>query len=132
MDYTIVTNNPQCYEKYRDRCTVEYDESWTYLDVLVRVRDHVHAGSQIITHPMAGSLKPNQTPYRSVVLAADTIEDKEPFNDLLLIENSIDAHNKFMRNRKLSDWPPEIRRDFQTVDLSLIDGAMTNPVIFRR
>ena len=91
MSYLIVTNNSKCYDYYKDRYEVEYNPDWTYLEVLIRVRDLVHTGAQLITHPMAGSLKPNQTPFRSVVLGSESMEDKEPWWDVTLVENSIDA-----------------------------------------
>lgn len=124
-EYILVTNNPQCLEHYESILTVEYDEKWTYLDVLYRVRDLVHQGAVLITHPMAGSLKPNQTPYRSVVLGDKTMEDKEPYEDIVLIESSIDSCQKFLRCRPLPDYYSYIKKDFRTLDLSFIDGAMS-------
>ena len=122
--YIVVTNNVLCRDRYQDTCRVEYQEDWTYLDVLLRARDLVHTGAQLITHPMAGSLKPNQTPYRSVVLGTGTMEDKEPLEDVMLMENSIDSCQKFLRGRPLPNWPEDIKNDFRTLDLSFIDGAM--------
>ena len=122
--YIVVTNNVLCRDRYQDTCRVEYQEDWTYLDVLLRARDLVHTGAQLITHPMAGSLKPNQTPYRSVVLGTGTMEDKEPLEDVMLMENSIDSCQKFLRGRPLPNWPEDIKKDFRTLDLSFIYGAM--------
>lgn len=125
MRYLIVTNNSKCWEKYHEKYAVEYREEWTYLEVLFHCRDLVHRGGQLVTHPMAGSLKPNQTPYRSVVLADDTAEDKEPWRDVELMENSIAACEKFLRCRALPLWPPNMREDFKTLDLSFIEGALS-------
>lgn len=124
MDYILVTNNSQCRDYYASRLTVEYTETWSYLDVLLRVRDLVHRGAYLVTHPMAGSLKPNQTPYRSVVLSRETLEDKEPWQDVILVESSLDSLEKFFRCRKLPDWPENIKRDFRTLDLSFVRGAL--------
>lgn len=125
MRYQIITNNSKCWENYKDKYDVEYQEGWTYLEVLIRCRDLVHRGKLLVTHPMAGSLKPNQTPYRSVVLADRTMEDKEPWQDVEQIENSIMACEKFLNCRALPEWPDEIREDFKTLDLSFIEGALS-------
>lgn len=125
MGYTIVTNNSKCLEAYRERYTVDYHPEWTYLDVLLRARDLIHAGAQLITHPMAGSLKPNQTPYRSVVLGSESMEDKEPWRDVTLIEESIDACEKFLRCRALPTWHDKALEDFKTLDLSFLEGALS-------
>jgi hypothetical protein len=36
--------------------------------VLLTVRDHIHSGARLLTHPQAGSVKPYETPYRSVLV----------------------------------------------------------------
>lgn len=125
MSYLIVTNNPKCRDAYQGRYEVDFNPEWTYLEVLIRVRDRVHTGAQLITHPMAGSLKPNQTPYRSVVLGTDSMEDKEPWQDVALVENSIDACQKFLRCRALAHWQQKALDDFMTLDVSFIEGALS-------
>ena len=125
MGYTIVTNNVQCKDRYQGEYEVRYNGDWSYLDVLFEVRNLVHLGKLLLTHPMAGSLKPNQTPYRTVVLGDKTMEDKKAYEDIELIENSIESCQKFLRCRVLPDWPESIRKDFRTLDLSFIEGAMS-------
>ena len=125
MGYTIVTNNDKCRDAYQGRYTVDYNGDWTYLEVLLRARDLIHAGAKLITHPMAGSLKPNQTPYRSVVLGSESMEDKEPWRDVMLIEESIEACEKFLRCRPLPPWHEKALEDFRTLDLSFLEGALS-------
>ena len=95
------------------------------MDVLVKVRDYIHKGYRIETHPMAGSLKPNQIPFKTVVVAwSDIAVDKQEFYEqALLIENCISTCEKFMKDRTTPDWPESIREDFRDVDLSLLEGA---------
>lgn len=126
MRYIIVTNNNKCWEKYSGTCQVEYQPQWTYLEVLIRARDLIHTGVQLITHPMAGSLKPNQTPYRSVVLGTQSMEDKEPWQDVGLIESSIASCEKFLRCRALPTWTERSLSDFKTLDLSFVEGALSS------
>lgn len=123
-EYILVTNNQKCFDKYEPLLTVEFSETWTYLEVLLRARDLIHNGLTLVTHPMAGSLKPNQTPYRSVVLSDTTLEDKSPYDDVIMIENSISNCQKWLRNRPLPPLYDFIKNDFRTLDLSFIESAM--------
>ena len=62
--YRIITNNSLCRDKYQELLPVEYLEGKGYMDVLLTVRDYIQKGWRLETHPMTGSLKPNQTPYK--------------------------------------------------------------------
>ena len=42
--------------------------SGSSLDVLVSVRNSVHLGSRLLTHPLCGNLRPYQQPFRSVLI----------------------------------------------------------------
>ena len=53
-------------------------------------------------------------------------------SDLALIEESIEAYRKFMKNRPLPGWPKQTAEDFRTIDLSLMEGVMSNPMMNRR
>lgn len=37
-------------------------------DVLMAARDRIHLGQKLLAHPMAGRLRPNETPYVTVFL----------------------------------------------------------------
>ena len=66
--YLIITNNPLVVECIPDDFAVEY-HGISYREILVKVRDMVYAGHRLYTHPLAGSVKPNETPYKSVVVS---------------------------------------------------------------
>ncbi|WP_130862419.1 GrdX family protein [Bacilliculturomica massiliensis] len=118
----LITNNDKA-KKFCMDCRKEveviYLADGTYLDVLLRTRDYVHRGYRLLTHPLCGSVKPNQTPYRSVLLEKQSARE-ENFRSVELIENSIDAARKFMRNRGTPRWNERTREDFKTVDLSFL------------
>lgn len=132
MKSVMVTNNSRCLEKWEGKLSVDYNEQWSYLDVLLAARDYIHRGYFLLTHPLAGSVKPNQTPFKSVVLSEESLEGAEDFRDLMLIEESIEAYHKFMKNRPLPEWPEKSLEDFRTIDLSLMEGVMSNPIMNRR
>ena len=126
--YLLVTNNRLCFEKYRDRVRVDYLEDGSYLDVLVRARDYVQKGSRIETHPMAGSIKPNQTPFRSVLLSDRKMDGDEVIENELMIEDAVLTTKKFLSDRPVRKWDESIVNDFRQVDLELISGAIDRVV----
>lgn len=122
MNKQIVTNNSLVFEKYCNHCDVIYLKGAGYLDVLYAARDRIHQSYVLLTHPLAGSLKPNQTPYKSIIITRG--EAGVDTDSVVLIENSIAAAQKFLRDRKTPSWSEKILSDFRTVDLSLIENAM--------
>lgn len=119
-DYQIITNNPlvaRCLGAYYDIALYE-DES--YRDILVRVRDLVYAGHKLYTHPISGSVKPNETPYRSVVVSkavyALSMEQAQ------MVSNCVETFDKFTpRKRVITDG---MREDFRLIDYTLLCGAL--------
>ena len=67
----IITNNPKIRELYQTKIDVYFIQGG-YIDVFVEIRKHIHEGNILLTHPMSGSMKPNQTPYRSAILMFNT------------------------------------------------------------
>lgn len=128
----MVTNNYRCLERWSGILQIDYNEEWKYLDVLLAARDYIHKGYFLLTHPLAGSVKPNQTPFKSVILSEESLEGAEDFRDLSLIEESIGSYRKFMKNRPLPRWSETTEEDFRTIDLSLMEGVMSNPMMNRR
>lgn len=122
MKDIIITNNKYVYEKYKDKLEVEFYENFTYLDVLEYVRDRVHEGHKLTTHPLSGSVKPNETPYKTIM-----ISDKKgviDFDSLKIIEDSIATTKKFINNKPTPNWPESILDDFRVIDLSLIENVI--------
>ena len=122
----IITNNPDVRDKFSDKRGIEirFIEG-SYRDVLVAARDLIHTGSKLLTHPLMGSLKPNETPYRSVAL--DVFEGQMDTDSLLLIEKSIATFDKFaavVRPDRGINTPERMLADFRLIDLSLISSAL--------
>ncbi|NLV77665.1 MAG: GrdX protein [Tissierellia bacterium] len=122
MKKIIITNNKYVYEKYKDYFEIFFDESFSYLDVLEYVRDRIHEGHKLLTHPLSCSVKPNETIYKTIM-----ISDKQEaldFDSLKLIEESIATAKKFMANKPTPNWPERILDDFRVIDLSLIENVI--------
>lgn len=122
--YRIVTNNSLCRDKYQELIPVDFLEGKGYMDVLLAVRDYIQKGWRLETHPMTGSLKPNQTPYKSIMVSDLPLDQEEFYSQEMTIENSILSCRKFLEIKQTPDWSEEIRKDFMIVDLSLIEGAI--------
>ena len=122
--YRIVTNNSLCRDKYQELIPVDFLEGKGYMDVLLAVRDYIQKGWRLETHPMTGSLKPNQTPYKSIMVSDLPREQEEFYSQEMTIENSILSCRKFLEIKQTPNWTEEIRKDFMIVGLSLIEGAI--------
>ena len=118
-DYRILTNNPLVAELMADRYEIAFFQE-SYRQVLVRARDLVYAGHTLYTHPLSGSVKPNETPYKSVVVSRNPREFSPEQAEIM--SNAIGAFDKFTpRNRVLTD---QLLEDFQLIDYTLLSGAI--------
>ena len=70
MDFIIITNNPRVQREYGDKYCIAYQEC-SFDEILYTVRDKVHKGHKLLTHPLSGSVKPNETPYKSIMISVD-------------------------------------------------------------
>lgn len=116
-NYQILTNNPAVAEKYPQ---VADFRKGTVMDVFTRVRDAVHMGAVLISHPLAGSIKPGESPYRSVMVS--TRRGPLDLSALQRIEDAILTLSKLpAKDRRYTDG---MLQDFQVIDLDLMDSAM--------
>ena len=90
-DIIIITNNSIVCDKFNKCSSVVFIDGG-YMNVLYDVRDRIHKGSKLLTHPLMGSVKPNETPYRTVII--DNSEGKLDIDSLSVIEDSIEASKK--------------------------------------
>ena len=117
----MITNNDRVYEKYREKMRVILLK--TYEEVLIRSRDMVYDRHILLTHPQASSLKPNQTPYRSVVVYPQGTEDN--MKDIMLIEKCIETFGQWQNIAKTpEDYDEKVADDFKTIDLSVVDNII--------
>lgn len=115
----ILTNNPYVAEKQTGNVPVEYLDT-DYVGVLRKARDLIHRGAVLLTHPLYGSVKPGETPYRSVLIREG--DGNVDLRSLKLIESALETSLKFKNRTDL--FRPEAVKDFQIVDYSLLSGAL--------
>ena len=128
--YLLVTNNSKALERYGDHANigVEYLEGKSYLDVLIRTRDLVYEGWHLMSHPQASNLKPNQCPYKTVLISSSSAAESFE-RDVELIEGSIAAIHKFTKGMKPPTWPERALQDFRTIDLSVVESAINSSLM---
>lgn len=118
----LVTNNPKAMARFSGACAIQSVEGG-HADVFVACRDLVHGGHRLLTHPLAGSIKPNETPYRSVALT-DTTGPLD-LESLQLMEDALAACRKFQpRAGRGAEATDAMKEDFAEIDLRLIEGAI--------
>lgn len=122
MQNIIITNNSYVEEKFKKDFIVEYFEDKDYMEILLYLRDRIHSGHELLTHPLSGSIKPNETPYKSIMISGKAGKLDE--SGLAIVEESILTARKFLSDRKAPVWPEHILDDFRTIDLSLMENVI--------
>lgn len=122
MNTLLITNNMLVYERYKDNMDIVFKENFSYSDILYFTRDLIHKGYKLLTHPLAGSIKPNQTPFRTIILSYN--KDDLDYESLKYIEDSIQTSRKFLNNKSTSNWGKSVLDDFRIIDLSLIESII--------
>jgi len=117
--FMIITNNPLVEKKLGEEYRILfYDIS--YEDILKEVRDRIYEGYLLLSHPLSGSVKPNETPYKSVMISVK--KGNLDMQSMEIIENALQATQKF--ELKSNRYKPEIYEDFQLIDYTLIESAL--------
>ena len=117
--YLVVTNNPLVAECLPKNYAVDY-ENITYREILVKVRDLVYAGHRLYTHPLSGSVKPNETPYKSIVISKKP--KKMEAMEAAIISDSLETFDKFTPIKR--ELPERVLKDFRLIDYTLLCGAV--------
>ena len=116
----LITNNPRFIEENLKDIEIEYLDV-SYIDILRKVRDYVHENWEIVTHPLYGSVKPNETIYRTIVIKENNSLDITSVN---LISDAILTFKKFRNNREVPQWTDRVKDDFSVIDHDLIINAI--------
>jgi len=113
----LVTNNPMTRKFCESEYQIEFLDA-PFVEVLIRVRDLVHIGHKLLTHPLSGSIKPNETPYKSVIVSNHKNAPDE--QSVRIIGECILVAQKFTPRA----IPDHLLKDMQVVDYSLIRSAV--------
>lgn len=116
----IITNNDWVFKKYGDKFNIVYVDG-TFKDVLITVRDKLHLGHELLTHPLGGSVKPSETPYKSILISDE--KNNINFNSVYMIENAIITYDKFNKE-KLKYLDEKRIEDLKLIDLTVLESAL--------
>ena len=116
----LITNNPKFIEENLKDIEIEYLDV-SYIDILRKVRDYVHENWEIVTHPLYGSVKPNETIYRTIIIKEKNSLDITSVN---LISDAVLTFKKFRNNREVPQWTDRVKDDFSVIDHDLIINAI--------
>ena len=115
MSNQIITNNPIIRDNFDNVIFIEGG----FLDVLIKVRDLVYTGHELINHPLGASIRMMFSPYRSVMVGDKTSTNNQYFMEI--IENSIINYKKHMEVRLVDNNNNE---DYATIDKDLLMSAI--------
>ena len=115
MSKQIITNNPIIKNNFDNVLFVEGG----FLDVLIKVRDLVYTGHELINHPLGASIRMMFSPYRSIMVGDQTTTNNQYFMET--IENSIINYKKHMEVRLVDNNNND---DYATIDKELLMSAI--------
>ena len=113
----IVSNNPMVILQKED---VRINASGV-IRVLEKVRDLVHLGHHLLTHPLAGSIKPNENPFKSVVISAKPLG--MDVKSVQIAEDSLETAQRMLKEMPYRSFSDQELNDFMMLDLSLLESA---------
>lgn len=122
MDAIIISNNQLCLDSLSDRHQIVYITG-TPMEVLIRVRNEIHKGRGLLTHPFMGNFRPGESPFLSVAVSCSAW-DKTDSASLITIENSIEMIKAKPGKKPESRWDEAILKDFRLVDFDMIKTAL--------
>ena len=115
MSNQIITNNPIIRDNFDNVIFIEGG----FLDVLIKVRDLVYTGHELINHPLGASIRMMFSPYRSIMVGEKTSTNNQYFMET--IENSINNYKKHMEVRLVDNNNNE---DYAIIDKDLLMSAI--------
>lgn len=118
---TFITNNRLFMEQYGNTKAVHFVDGGIK-DVLVKVRDMVHQGYVLETHPLSGSVKPVETPVKSVALSLPIHASGVHMPSLAMAEGAVAACAKFAESAYAGQ--PGFQEDVMRIDLSLMESFL--------
>ena len=93
------------------------------MSVYREARDMIHKNHILLTHPLYSSLKPNETPYRTIAISQKPRETLD-MDSLMYIEKAIEATQKFLNIKCIREYSEKLLNDFQVIDFYIIENAI--------
>jgi len=119
----VVTNNPMSKAELEEKNNVEFVEG-SAMEVYKKTRNLIHRGHRLLTHPLMSSIKPNETPYRTVLVTQKSFPELD-LQSIHYIEEAIQSTEKFLKDFGVPAWTEKVLEDFQLIDYDLISHAIS-------
>jgi hypothetical protein len=110
----VVSNNPSLCGSVEPVLSVDGG----VIEVLQTVRNMVHLGHRLLTHPFAGSVKPNENPYKSVVVTKERFG--VDYQSIQIIEGCLQVAERMLRERSYRNYPASVLEDLALIDKTLL------------
>ncbi|HMM22461.1 MAG TPA: GrdX family protein [Selenomonadales bacterium] len=110
-----MSNNPKVRENCENVCYFECPAA----DILVIARDLVYEGYELVSHPMAASIRLIFSPYKSIILGRKLA--RVDYNHAQVIEAGIEKYSLLMSARFSAD---KSDIDYRNMDYILLKHAL--------
>ncbi len=122
QSYRCITNNPMV----RDGgfSSAEYCDT-DVLGLFRLVSGEVAKGYRLLSHPLTGSIRPDVTPYKTILISA--VPGGAGGESALLMERAVLYAEELYALREkpaYTLWDERTKRDFMEIDLSIIEQAL--------
>lgn len=120
----IITNNELVKKELKNNFQVILLEG-SYLDVILDVRNRLHLGNKLVTHPILGRLRPAETPFISVAIEPNSGNTHE--DSIYAIEYAIGQYKNNVKEKDLlrqKNYINKILTDYITIDFQLFKNAI--------
>ena len=121
LRFQIITNNKMVEAEFGSKYHIKYFDI-TYGEILDKAHFMIAEGYKLLSHPLSGSVKPNETPFKSIMLS-DEKKDLD-LESLTLIEKAIETYKKFPKLNV--SYKESVINDFKCVDYTLIKSAISS------
>lgn len=115
LNYQIITNNPVVKKEFENVYFVKGD----FQDVMVKVRDMVHQGFDLISHPLGASIRMAFSPFRSIIIGQKNNKINSIHVDI--IENSIITLKNLTEGRVVDRKNDD---DYMLIDRELLRSTL--------
>lgn len=116
MEYCILTNNPLVAKSQWKQ--VEY-YNCGIKELYQKMREQLEQGYRLFTHPLSGSIRPDVTPYKTVILQASK---QEHSGDIQCLDRAISYMEGLPGNKRI--YSESEAEDFQFVDYDIIQNVV--------
>jgi len=115
----LITNNPMAAERFAKLYDIQYN--CLYADEILKIiRNYVHLGHKLLTHPLASSIPSGHTPYKTVLISGGPLVSSVDYESLKLIEAAIAAYAKEGGVLPLPDKINEVYSSYMLVDCEML------------